>query len=81
MERWKAEFTQLLFKPQALLLDSRYFSVVGVLLILVDAVVTTGIMWKVPCELTMSTVHSVRTFDKASMLEKWNICASVLCRH
>ena len=50
MERWKAEFFQLLRRPQALLLDSRYFPVVSFLLLLLDAVATTGIIWKVPCE-------------------------------
>lgn len=71
MERWKAEFSQLLRRPQALLLDSRYFPVMGVLLLLVDAVATAGIIWKVPCELII-------VLDSCT-IESSVFC--VLCRH
>lgn len=52
MERWKVEFSQLARRPQALLLDSRYFNVMAILLMLIDAAATAGIIWKVPCELS-----------------------------
>ena len=50
MERWRAEFHRLLQRPQALALGTRYFTHVSVLLFLLDAVATAGIIWRVPCE-------------------------------
>ncbi|CAI8025438.1 Dol-P-Man:Man(5)GlcNAc(2)-PP-Dol alpha-1,3-mannosyltransferase [Geodia barretti] len=48
MERWRAEFHRLLQRPQALALGTRYFPHVSVLLFLLDAVATAGIIWRVP---------------------------------
>ena len=79
MERWKAEFSQLLYRPQALLLDSRYFSVVGVLLILVDAVATAGIVWRIPCKLAYNYCQLlIVTANMTGVLDKWNMCVCVV---
>lgn len=59
MERWKTKFSQLALRPQALLLDSRYFNVMASLLILIDAAATAGIIWKVPCELSTQLYASL----------------------
>ena len=85
MERWKAEFFQLLRRPQALLLDSRYFPVLGVVLLLVDAVATAGIIWRVPCKLHHVHWHHVfwsavgwRDCRKCAVCER---ACLALCRH